>query len=223
MHQRKNPAGGGRSKKKYVYSAIHSSDERMLLFRRVERAHWREDRYIAKGFRKDEDSFLIGDELRHGTNVIYLRDGCPVRSPNIWVLPGGGDDGIGSSHAYTEIEEEVGFPVEIMKSYDAEVKDFEKFSITFIKVNDEILIKLMEQANLKYQECEEYKAKLLSFRTIADAKAFVENRLPPLVSHELCECKIVSIDEALECFAVQPDCDWFVEGLLQWKRDAASS
>ena len=49
--------------------------------------------------------------------------------------------------------------------------------------------------------------------SIAAAKRLVSEEAPPLVSDELCACKIVTIDAAIEEFMGSESTDWFVRAL----------
>ena len=208
-----------RKPKQFVYSLIYSADgdnfdqnARILLFQKTNYSNWFADKYILSDY-KHCGFFVDDDRKLDGVNTIYLGRGSPVRSAGMWVFPGGCDDGKGPQFSYVELKQETGLDIQRLSSKIFQPTG-ENYSVTLIKVSEEVLHQLSEEARRNFSACQEYRKLLANHsKSIAMAKSFVLGNLPPLHSDEICDCRISNFNDAVRVLNSQENCGWFVAAL----------
>ncbi len=209
--------------RKFVYTLLYSMDsskdgKEVLIFQRSKTCNWGELEIITKPFKNRDNAFF--SKVHDAAKTIYLGIGYDNRNPLIWVLPGGAEDGKGDAHAFTELKEEIGISLAEGENELSWYKDND-FSVALLNITAAQLAFYCDLAMTNFNMCDEYRMRLRAMPSFDGAVNMVREKAPPLVSDELCACKIVTIREAINEFRKSENTDWFARALQHLESDEA--
>ena len=207
--------------RKFVYTLLYSKDSSkdsrdILIFQRSKTCNWGDLEIIVKPFKNGDNAFF--SEAHDAAKTIYLGTGYDNRNPLIWVLPGGAEDGKGDAHAFTELKEETGISLTEGEYEISWYKD-DDFSVALLNITAAQLTFYCDLAMTNFNMCDEYRRRLREMPSFDAAVNMVREKAPPLVSDELCACKIVTVREAINEFRKSENTNWFARALQHLESD----